>query len=98
MEIVGSDEQLACVGFAVSSAPLGQTVREARLKSLQVGVKEQCGTNVYASIGNANEKLKTLRRFIHVSFPLLPHELILLVLKKDVERGERTVAACDVLL
>ncbi len=30
------------------------------MKSLQVRVKEQSGTNVYAVIGNGNEKLKSL--------------------------------------
>ena len=30
------------------------------MKSLQVRVKEQSGTNVYAPIGNGNEKLKTM--------------------------------------
>ena len=68
------------------------------MKSLQVLVKEQSGTNVYAPIGNGNEKLKTLRRIIRGSFSLLPHEVVLLVLEQDVERGERSVAAGDVLL
>ena len=30
------------------------------MKSLQVREKEQSGTNVYAPIGNGNEKLKSL--------------------------------------
>ena len=68
------------------------------MKSLQVRVKEQNGTNVYVPIGNGNEKLKTLHRIIRGSFPLLPHEVVLLVLEQDVERGERPVAARDVLL
>jgi hypothetical protein len=41
MEIVGSDELLACVGFALSSVASGPTVRCRRLKSLQDGVKER---------------------------------------------------------
>ena len=40
MEIVGSDEQVACMGFALSSAAPGHKVSAARLKSFQVRVKE----------------------------------------------------------
>jgi hypothetical protein len=87
MEIVGSDELLACVGFAFSSAASGPTVRCRRLKSLQDGVKERgyklnlAGSAFQGLVENfwvlllqhpeANSHPRTLARNTHREFPAL---------------------------
>ncbi len=41
MEIVGSDEQVACMGFALSSAALEPCGQRCEVEVIQVRVKEQ---------------------------------------------------------